>query len=262
MEFETLIYDVQDGVAQITLNREKAANALNLQMAKELMQATMAIDGDSSVRAVVIGAKGKMFCAGGDLASFREAGDGMSSLLKEITTFLHAAISQLARMRAPVMAAVNGTAAGAGFSLVCATDFAIAAESAKFSMAYTQAGLTPDGSSTYFMPRLIGARRTLELMMTNRRLSAHEALDWGLLNQVVPDGELEDTAMGLARQLAEGATSAFGATKKLVVESFSESLETQMEAESRAITQASRGSEAKEGINAFFEKRKPDFSRS
>ena len=98
--------------------------------------------------------------------------------------------------------------------------------------------------------------------MTNRRLSAHEALDWGLLNQVVPDGELEDTAMGLARQLAEGATSAFGATKKLVVESFSESLETQMEAESRAITQASRGSEAKEGINAFFEKRKPDFSRS
>ena len=186
----------------------------------------------------------------------------MSSLLKEITTFLHAAISQFTRMPAPVIAAVNGTAAGAGFSLVCATDFAISAESAKFSMAYTQAGLTPDGSSTFFMPRLIGTRRTLELMITNRRLSAEEALDWGLVNQVVPDEELQATATDLARRLAEGATSAFGATKKLVAGSFEQSLETQMELESRAITQASRGPEAKEGIGAFFEKRKPDFSKS
>ena len=261
MEFETLIYEVEDGVAHITLNREKAANALNLQMAKDLMYAATAVEEDSQIRAVVLGARGKMFCAGGDLGSFREAGDKMPSLLKEITTFLHAAISQFARMKAPVIAAVNGTAAGAGFSLICSTDFAIAAESAKFSMAYTQAGLTPDGSSTYFMPRLIGTRRSLELMLTNRRLSAQEALEWGLLNQVVADDELQSAATGLARQLAQGATSAFGATKQLVGASFEQSLETQMEAESRAITKAARGPEAAEGIGAFFEKRKPEFSQ-
>lgn len=260
MELETLTYDVRDGIARITLNREKAANAINLQMAKDLMEAAMAADDDPSVRAVVLGAKGKMFCAGGDLGSFRESGDQMPALVKQMTVYLHAAISHLARMKAPVIASVNGTAAGAGFSLVCAADFVISAESAKFTMAYTQVGLTPDGSSTYFMPRIIGTRRSLELMITNRRLNAAEAADWGLVNQVVADDELGKATDEFAAQVSKGATSAFGVTKQLVMGSFDQSLESQMELESRAIADSARGAEAQEGISAFSEKRAPNFS--
>ena len=259
MNFETLELDIQDGVATLLLSREKAANALDLQMCQDLEAAALTCQEDSTVRAVVIGAKGKMFCAGGDLGAFKGAAEGAPRLLKEMTLHLHAAISMFARLDAPVIGAVNGAAAGAGFSLVAATDLAIAAESAKFTMAYTGAGLTPDGSSTYFLPRLIGTRRTLELMLTNRRLSAQEALDWGIVNQVVPDAEVMDTALGLARKLAAGPTGAFGVTKRLLLSSGSESLETQMELEGRAISASAGTPNGQEGIAAFLEKRKPAF---
>lgn len=260
MSFETLLLDIRDGVARITLNREKEANAINLQMAKDLMYAALQCDEDPAVRAVSIGASGKMFCAGGDLAAFAQAGDAMPALIKEMTTYLHAAISRLARMRAPVLACVGGTAAGAGFSLVCGTDLAICGESAKFTMAYTRVGLTPDGSSSYFLPRLVGTRRTLELMLTNRVLSAQEALEWGLVNRVVPDDQLADAGDELATSLAQGATGAFGATKKLVLGSATESLESQMELETRSIADAARSEDAGEGIQAFFDRRAARFS--
>jgi 2-(1,2-epoxy-1,2-dihydrophenyl)acetyl-CoA isomerase len=259
MSFETLLYEVRDGVAHVTLNREKQANAIDLQMSKDLMYAALQADEDPEVRAVVIGAQGKMFCAGGDLGSFSEAGDSMPGLIKEMTTYLHAGISRFARMSAPVIASVGGTAAGAGFSLACSTDLAICSESAKFTMAYTRVGLTPDGSSTYYLPRLIGTRRTLELMLTNRVLSAAEALDWGLVNQVVPDAELADATEKLAKQLAAGATSAFGATKKLVLQSAGETLETQMELETRGISDAARTEDSKAGLEAFFSKQPAKF---
>ncbi len=260
MSYETLDYEVTDGIARILLSREKAANALNLQMCHDLEAAALSCMQDASVRAVVLGAKGKMFCAGGDLGAFGGAKDRAPRLLKEMTIHLHAAISMLARLDAPVIGAVTGTAAGAGFSLVAGMDLAIAGESSKFTMAYTGAGLTPDGSSTYFLPRLVGARRTLELMLTNRRLSAQEALDWGIVNQVVADDAVMDTAMGLAARLAAGPTDAFGVTKRLVLAN--ESLETQMELESRAISAAAGTANGQEGISAFLEKRKPAFGRS
>lgn len=260
MKFESLLYDVRDGVAYITLDREDAANAVDLQMAKDLMYAALAADEDPVVRVVVIGSKGKMFCAGGDLSTFADAGDARPALLKEMTTYLHAGISRFARMNAPVIASVGGTAAGAGMSLVCSTDLAICGESAKFTMAYTRVGLTPDGSSTYYLPRLIGTRRTLELMLTNRVLSAAEAQDWGLVNQVVPDDELESATAELASSLATGPTTAFGETKKLVLLSSGESLESQMALESRGIADASRRPDGEEGIAAFLAKRSPKFS--
>jgi 2-(1,2-epoxy-1,2-dihydrophenyl)acetyl-CoA isomerase len=260
MKFETLQYGVRDGVAHITLDREDAANAVDLQMAKDVLYAALAADEDPSVRAVVIGSKGRMFCAGGDLSSFAAAGDARPALLKEMTTYLHAGISRFARMRAPVIASVGGTAAGAGMSLACAADLAICGESAKFTMAYTRVGLTPDGSSTYYLPRLIGARRTLELMLTNRVLSAAEALDWGLVNRVVPDDDLEDATAELAAALADGPTTAFGETKKLVLTSGGESLESQMELESRGIADASRRPDGEEGIAAFLAKRPAKFN--
>jgi len=259
MNFENLLYDVGDGVARITLNRENAANAIDLATARELMQAATAADEDASVRAVVLGARGRMFCAGGDLTAFQGAGDGVPALLKEITTYLHAAIARFARMRAPVIAAVNGAAAGAGFSLLCAVDYVIAAETAQFTMAYTQVGLAPDGSSTYWLPRLIGSRRTIELMLTNRRLDATEAESWGLVNRVVAPDLVDDEADALAHQFAAGPTEAYGLVKRLVLASAGNTLETQMELESRGIADAARTEDAREGMAAFFEKREPTY---
>ncbi|MCZ6714177.1 MAG: enoyl-CoA hydratase-related protein [Deltaproteobacteria bacterium] len=260
MSFETLLYETRDGVAYITLNREAAANAINLQMGRDLMLVALRCDEDPGVRAVLIRAKGKIFCAGGDLGSFSSAGEGMPRLLKELTTYLHAAISRFARMRAPVVAAVHGSAAGAGFSLACASDLLVCAESAKFTLAYTRVGLTPDGSSTYYLPRLIGTRRALELMLTNRVLSSQEALAWGLVNRVVADDQLAQESESLARQLATGPTLAFGGVKQLLLSSANESLETQMEHEARAIADAARSSDAREGIEAFFAKRRAKFN--
>ena len=259
MSFETLLFDVKDNVAHVTLNRPDAANAIDLQLSKDLAYAAMQCDEDPAIRAVVLTGSGKMFCAGGDVRSFSESGDEMPALLKEITTYLHAAVSRFARMNAPVIVAVNGTAAGAGFSLACAGDLAVAAESAKFTMAYTRIGLTPDGSSTYYLPRLLGTRRTLELMLTNRLLTATEAFEWGILNRVVADEALAQEAEKLARSLAEGPTLAFGRVKDLILHS-DDSLESQMERETRVIADSARTQDAKEGIRAFLEKRKATFT--
>ena len=169
------------------------------------------------------------------------------------------ALSRLSRNRAPVIAALNGTAAGAGFSLAMAADLAIAEEQAVFTMAYTNAGLSPDGSSTYFMPRKIGDRRTRELMLTNRVLTAPEALDWGVVNQVVESGGALAAARVIAAGMAQGPTEAYAQVKRLLDSSFSQSLETQMELEARAIADQVASVDGQEGMLAFVEKRKPQF---
>ncbi|MCB9617772.1 MAG: enoyl-CoA hydratase/isomerase family protein [Sandaracinus sp.] len=258
--FSTLRLERDGAIAKLTLARPEHANALDMTMGRELMQAAIALDEDESVRAVILTGEGKMFCAGGDLAAMKAAGEGASAYLKELAGNLHLAISRFARMRAPVIAAVNGTAAGAGFSMICATDFAIAAEGAKFTMAYTGAGLSPDGSSSYFLPRIVGQRRTIELMMTNRVLNSELALEWGLVNQVVPADELESASEKLARQLATGPTESFGVVKRLLINSAYDSLESQMEHETRGIAASSRTTDGQEGIAAFLEKRKPSFT--
>jgi 2-(1,2-epoxy-1,2-dihydrophenyl)acetyl-CoA isomerase len=155
---------------------------------------------------------------------------------------------------------VSGIAGGAGISLVCACDLVYAAESARFTMAYTRVGLTPDGSSTYFLPRLVGFRRAMELTLTNRILSAQEALEWGLMTRVVPDADLLAEANALARQLADGPTQSFGVAKRLLHTSMTESLETQMEHEAQAIAKISRTKDTREGMAAFLEKRSPEFT--
>jgi 2-(1,2-epoxy-1,2-dihydrophenyl)acetyl-CoA isomerase len=258
-DFETIIFEKNDGIAKITLNRPDAANGINLALAKELMTAASDCENDPSVRAVILTGNGKLFSAGGDLKSFASA-TSASGLLKEITFYLHGAVSRLARMNAPVIVAVNGTAAGAGFSLAVAGDIVLAADSAKFTMAYTAAGLSPDGSSTYFLPRLIGLRKTQELMITNRRLSAEEALEWGAINRVVAAKDLQAEAQALAQQLANGPTQAFGAVKQLLQATFNNGLETQMEQEADAIASMTLLSDGQEGISAFIEKRAPVYT--
>jgi 2-(1,2-epoxy-1,2-dihydrophenyl)acetyl-CoA isomerase len=224
------------------------------------MRAAIECDENPDVRAVVLTGAGKMFCAGGDLKAFAGFGDALPAKLKELTTYLHAATSRFARMDAPLVCAINGVAAGAGMSLGVSGDLVLAGESAKLTMAYTGAGLSPDGSSTFFLPRLIGLRRTQELMITNRRLSAAEALEWGLLTKVVPDDALVSEAHALASQLAHGPTRAYGMVKQLLATSFSETLETQLELESRGIAGMAATPDGREGIAAFVEKRAPKFS--
>jgi len=259
MQYATILFDVRDHVAHITLNRPEVANSLNREMASDLMHAVMRCSEDSAIRAVVITGTGPMFCSGGDLKEFAAQGEHLPYHLKEVTTYLHAAISRLTRMDPPVVAAVNGTAAGAGMSLACACDIVVAAETARFTMAYTRVGLTPDGSSTYFLPRLVGLKRALELTLTNRVLSAQEALEWGIVTRVVPDTELLAQAHALAAQLAAGPTKTLGSSKRLLHTGWTETLETQMEHESQTIADMARTADASEGITAFLEKRTAKF---
>ncbi len=262
MTYQTLLFDVTSGIATITLNRPDAANAMNPTMARELSDIAIRCDDSPDIRAVVIRGSGKMFCAGGDLGVFAEAGDKVSAVIKEMAGDLHMGISRLTRMNAPVIAAVNGTAAGAGFSLAIAADLVISVDTAKYVMAYTNAGLSPDGSSTYFLPRRIGDRRARELMLTNRVLSAAEALDWGLINQVVSKEDFDETVSKLAASIAEGPTLAYGRVKSLLNASFDNGLETQMELETRGISDMSKTDDGIEGIQAFLAKRKPNFKGS
>ncbi len=260
-EYATFKFDVREGVAHITLNRPEAANALNLEMVQELLRAVLRCDEEPAVRTVVVAGAGDTFCVGGDLKGFAEQAEEQLPLhLKEITTYLHAAVSRMARMEAPVVAAVHGAAAGAGLSLACACDLVVAAESARFVMAYTNAGLTPDGSSTYYLPRLVGFKRAMELTLTNRRLSAQEAMEWGIVSRVVPDEDLAEEATSLASRLAAGATKALGASKRLLHSGWSETLETQMEHEARTIAEMARTADSREGIAAFVEKRPAEFT--
>jgi len=259
MSFETLLLDVKDHVAHLTLNRPDAGNAMNAVMMRDLRDAAIRCDEDPEIRAVLITGAGKMFCAGGDLRSFAAEGEGLPAYLKGITNDLHGAVSRLARMDAPVVSAVQGFAAGAGFSLACAADMVIAAESARFTVAYTAVGLIPDGSCSFFLPRLIGLRRAQEMMLTRRVLGASEALDWNLVTRVVPDDDLHDESSKLATQLAAGPTRAFGGVKRLLLGSAGDHLESLLEQEARAIADAGRGADGKEGIAAFLEKRSAKF---
>ena len=254
-----VLFEVRDHVGRITLNRPQSGNGITVELARALAEATLACETDSSVRAVLLRGAGDAFCVGGDLKTFAAERDHISAYIRQTTTHLHLAVSRLARMNAPVVAAVHGAAAGGGFSLACSCDLVVAAESSYFVIAYSRIGLPPDGGSTYFLPRLVGFRRAMELALLHPRLSAREARDYGLINKVVPDAELAARADDLARTLAAGPLHAFGMTKKMFHRGWSESLEAQLELESETIAEAIAGPEGQEGITSFLEKRKPNF---
>src|SRR5881409_1555583 len=257
MAYQHLLLDRKDQIATITLNRPDAYNALNRGLGRDLFHAVLEVDDDPDVRCVVITGSGKAFCAGGDVKDFADNLDHIGALVKELTTYLHGAISRLCRSDKPVIMAVNGVAAGGGLSFALSGDLVVAAESARFTMAYSKIAATPDGSSSYFLPRLVGLRRAMELYFTNRVLTAREALDWGLVTRVLPDAEFKGAVDTLARELAQGPSKAFGAAKRLFHQSTWESLETQMEMEAQAIANSGRTEDFKAGVTAFANKKTP-----
>ena len=260
MELETMTFERDGAVAIVKLDRPDAANSLNVPMSEEMLKVATHCDSDPGIRCVVFTGEGKMFSAGGDLHTFAAEGDGMAEYMRYATTGMHMAISRFTRMNAPYLVAVNGVAAGAGFSMAISGDMVFAAESAKFTMAYTRAGVSPDGSSTWFLPRLVGRVKAMQLILMNDLLSAEDALNWGLVNEVIPDDQLMPRVMEVAHKLAAGPTLAYGESKRLVADSFSNTLETQMELETRAIAGLARASEdTVNAINAFTKKEKAEF---
>lgn len=259
MAHETVLVEVKDHVATLTLNRPEAYNALNVALGRELFDAALAADEDPGIRCIVVTGRGKAFCAGGDVKDFADNLPTIGILMKQLTTYLHGAISRFARSPKPVVMGINGVAAGGGFSLALSGDLVLAAESARFAMAYANIAATPDGSSTYFLPRLIGIRRAIELFYTNRALTAREALEWGLVNRVVPDADFPQTLASLARELAQGPTLAYGGGKLLFHHSGSESLETQMELEAQSIARSGKTEDFKNGVTAFVQKKTATF---
>ena len=257
---ECLVVTVDGPVATLRLNRPTVGNSLDVALARALMEAAIRCDEDPAIRVVVLTGTGRFFCAGGDVGAFGAAGAAAPALVKEITGYLHSAIARLARMAKPLITVVNGPAAGAGFSLAILGDIALSARSAHYTLAYTAIGLTPDGGSTWLLPRLVGLRQAQELALTNRRVSAEDAVTMGLITRVVDDADLTAAALTLAQELGHGATQALGQTRRLLLSSFGATLETQMEEESRSIADAMRSAHGQAGVRAFLEKRKPDFS--
>ena len=260
MTYESIRFSVEDGVAHIVLARAKQANTVNLAFAKELRDAVEKCKADDNVRAVLLSAEeGPIFSAGGDLGGFAAYGEKLPEKMQDMMDEFHVPIQTLSEIDAPLVVAVNGVAAGAGFSMVLSASIVIASENARFSMAYTGAGLTPDGSSTYFLPKIVGLRRAEELMVTNRQLSAQEALEWGIVNQLVDETELMEKALKTAKRLAKGPSKAYGNVRRLLLSSYDTDLFVQLQREGESIVEMTKTADGKEGIAAFLEKRRPAF---
>jgi 2-(1,2-epoxy-1,2-dihydrophenyl)acetyl-CoA isomerase len=258
-EFRHIQFEKQGAIARITLNRPDAANGLDSLMASELKQVARQCAGDPELKVVILTAQGRFFCAGGDLKEMLSHGDEIGTAAQALADDFHAAISTLSRMQAVLLIAVNGVAAGGGFSLALIGDLVLAAESASFTMAYTRAGLCPDGASSHFLPRLVGLRKAQELILTNPVLDAREACELGLVTRVVADQELAAEVDRLAQELAAGARLSAAYARKLLLASSGNDLETQMALEGQLLAQCAASPDGREGIQAFVDKRQPDF---
>lgn len=255
----SLSFERVGAVARLTLNRPAAANAIDLPLARELMLAAIRCDEDEAIRCVLITGRGRFFCAGGDVRSFLAAGDQIAVLLKEMTAYFHMAIARFARMQKPLVTAINGIAAGAGFSLALLGDLVLGARAAQFTAAYAALGVSSDGGLSWLLPRLVGLRRAQELLITHRMLSAPQAQELGLITRLVEDDALACESAQLCEELAAGPTAAYGKLRRLLLQSSETSLESHLEEESRALAETARSAHGREGIAAFVAKRKPDF---
>jgi 2-(1,2-epoxy-1,2-dihydrophenyl)acetyl-CoA isomerase len=256
---ELIELDHDGPVTIIALNRPEAFNAFNYQMVADLAKNLTALAADNHVKGVIITGRGKAFCAGGDLKWALGFCGNPSAAFHKLAALFHSAILEIRRMKKPVAAAINGMAAGGGFSLALACDFRIMARSAVLKQAYTSAALCIDGGGTFTLPRLVGLARALEIAAFDETISASRALEWGLVTKVVEDGQALDEAKNLLQQLAQRSIHSFAVTKKLLTDSFNTSFETQMELERNGLTACADHPDGHEGLKAFAEKRNPRF---
>jgi 2-(1,2-epoxy-1,2-dihydrophenyl)acetyl-CoA isomerase len=251
--------EVADGIATVTLHGSDGGNAIGLESARAFGHAVRRCR-EPDVRAVVLTAEGRSFCVGGNLREFAGLPPaGLGDHLIEVTSALHAAIIDLTTLAAPVIASVHGNVAGAGVSLACAADLVIASDDASFTSAYTAIGYTPDGGGSWLLSRIVGYRRALELLLLNRRLTATEALDWGLVSRIVPSDLRKQATSELAAVLADGATQALGATKRLAAAAWTSDLSAALRAESAEIAERATSPEGLEGAAAFIARRSPTY---
>jgi 2-(1,2-epoxy-1,2-dihydrophenyl)acetyl-CoA isomerase len=249
---------IDDGVATLTLSRPDTGNAINRQFVSALRAHAEGLTDRADVRVVIIRSTGRNFCVGGDLAYFA----GITRIepeMRELATDFHAGIHALRALDAPLVAGIQGAAAGGGVAIACACDIVLAARSARFTMAYTAAGLSVDGGASWFLPRLVGWRRATELILSNRVLSAAEAAEAGLITEVVADDALSVELQAMAVRLAAGPARAFGSVKRLLQASSTASLLEQLDAEACEIAANAASADGREGVSAFLARRAPEF---
>ena len=248
-----------ENILQVTLNRPEAFNALDYDMMEGLGRTMASAAVDDSIKGVMLTGSGRAFCSGGDLKWISQQAEEAGSVLYRLAPMFHVAIVEIRRMGKPVVAAINGIAAGGGFSLALACDFRVMAESATLRQAYTSSGLSMDGGGSFALPRLVGLARAMEIMAFDQPIPSARALEWGLVTKTVPDQDVQKEALGLLQSLSKTALHSFAWSKKLMTDSFSNTLETQLELERQGISDCASHPEGRAGIEAFVEKRRPNF---
>jgi 2-(1,2-epoxy-1,2-dihydrophenyl)acetyl-CoA isomerase len=248
------------GIAEVLLNRPAAFNAFNLDMIELFAKYLISLAMDDSVSVIIISGEGKAFCAGGDLKWALNFSGGPAAAFHELAARYHQAMLEILRMRKPVVAAVNGIAAGGGFSLALACDFRVMAQSAILRQGYTSNGLCIDGGGTFTLPRVVGLARAMEIVGFDKPISSEQALAWGLVTKVAKDGRVLEEARRMARELAEGSLHSFGWCKQLLIDSFHTPFESHIERERQGLSSCAAHPDGQEGLKAFSERRKPKFN--
>ena len=260
-ESEKVLFSNEHGIATITLNRPEQMNALDVPTLRQLERTVARAAADATVRCVIITGNGRAFCAGADVKEWAkvEAAIDRDESSEDWATIAHRIMATLYRLRKPVVAAVNGVAVGAGFDLALAADFRIAADTARFGSVYVRIGIPPDAGASFFLPRIIGITRAKELIYTGRIIAADEALQIGVVSEVVPASELTDAAGRQASELAKGPTIAIGFAKENIQEHLTMSIESALRSELRAGLLCMETADHREGLEAVNEKRQPEF---
>lgn len=260
---KTVTIDQNETIAIVTLNRPEALNTLNEDMARELAEAMDFLENDESVRVVVLKGAGEHFAAGGDIDFFKSVIDGghenVQKIIDPLITQVHHSIISMRRMNKPILACVHGAVAGFGVSLMQAADLVIASSTTYLSLAYSQIGLSPDGGSSYHLPRTVGLKKATELLFLNERILGDDLKALGLANWVVDQSILETETLKIAEKLARSATFALGQIKQLLADTYKNSLIDQLALEQKAFTESSRSADFKEGVLSFLAKKKPQF---
>jgi 2-(1,2-epoxy-1,2-dihydrophenyl)acetyl-CoA isomerase len=260
VSYQCILFEVKEGIARLTLNRPERLNSFNTQMHDEVRTALASIPA-SSARVLVISGAGRGFCAGQDLNDRAVApGGAPPDLADSIERYYKPLVLALRSLPLPVIAAVNGVAAGAGANIALACDLVIAARSANFVQAFSKLGLVPDSGGTWFLPRLVGTARALGLTLLGEKLSAEQAVSWGLIWRCVEDGELAGVVDGLARQLAVAPTRGLARTRQAIYDSWGRTLEQQLDTERDYQGELGRTADYAEGVAAFAAKRAPNFT--